>query len=286
TKLNSIDISGLKGISSGVAIDLSKVKHTDAQTLNMIVVDIQGSDAAEKITANTADAAVTAIKLSGDLGGGANIVTVTPTSAATGITSIDLSGLSATGGTLEGTITIAAELTKVTTVKGSAGKDTVDITAIKNTDNVTIDLGAGDDTFKGGVLVASKQVTVTGGEGNDTFNLTASVVSNATKADFTTITDFSTGDSITFAASGITTYGNVGTVAGVTLKDAIDAVLTATDEANTVYGFTYNNESYLLYNSTTGTNTGTVATDIVVKLSGNVDLDSISLNSDTGVTIA
>ncbi|OCR91198.1 hypothetical protein CFT12S02263_09310, partial [Campylobacter fetus subsp. testudinum] len=169
TQLNSIDISGLKGITSGVTIDLAKVKHTDAQTLNMIVVDIQGSDAAETITANTADAAVTAITLSGDLGGGANIVTVAPDAAAVAITTIDLSGLSATGGTLEGTITIAAALTAVTSIKGSAGKDTVDISAIVNAGDVTIDLGAGDDTFKGGVLVASKQVTVTGGEGNDTF---------------------------------------------------------------------------------------------------------------------
>ncbi|OCR84522.1 hypothetical protein, partial [Campylobacter fetus] len=81
------------------------VKHTDAQTLNMIVVDIQGSDAAETISANTTDADITAIKLSGDLGGGANTVTVAPDAAATGITSINLSGLSATGGTLESTIT-------------------------------------------------------------------------------------------------------------------------------------------------------------------------------------
>ncbi|OCR95394.1 hypothetical protein CFT12S02855_08895, partial [Campylobacter fetus subsp. testudinum] len=105
------------------------------------------------------------------------------------------------GGTLEGTITIGADHVAVTSIKGSAGKDTVDITAIKNTDNVTIDLGAGDDTFKGGVLVASKQVTVTGGEGNDTFNLTASKVITVGTPEYTTITDFSAGDKITFAAA-------------------------------------------------------------------------------------
>ncbi|OCR93230.1 hypothetical protein CFT12S02842_08800, partial [Campylobacter fetus subsp. testudinum] len=283
----SIDISGLKGITGDVGIELGKAVQS-----NKTDVSVQGSDANETITANTADSAITAIKLSGDLGGGANTVTVAPTSAATGITSIDLSGLSATGGTLTSTITIAAELTKVTTVKGSAGDDTV--TFAKNTDDVTIDLGAGDDTFIGAKLAEGKSVTVTGGEGNDTFNLTASVVSNATKADFTTITDFSTGDSITFAASGITTYGNVGTVAGVTLKDAIDAALAVTnvapsittaDKAESVYGFTYNNETYLFYNKA-NLSTSATTSDIVVKLSGNVDLDSISLNSDTGVTIA
>ncbi|AGZ81352.1 beta strand repeat-containing protein [Campylobacter fetus] len=283
-KLNSIDISGLKGITSGVAIDLSKVKHTD----NKLVVDIQGSDAAETITANTADAAVTAITLSGDLGGGANTVTVAPDGAATAIQTIDLSGLSATGGTLEGTITIAEELTKVTTIKGSAGDDTV--TFAKNTDDVTIDLGAGDDTFIGAKLADGKSVTVTGGEGNDTFNLIASVVSDATKADFTTITDFSTGDSIKFAGSDVATYENAGNLVSTgNLATDFATFASSHDVAKTVYGFTYNNESYLFYNAV-GSTADIAVGDIIVKLGGTpdqaVDLGSISLNSDTGVTIA
>ncbi|WP_052235346.1 beta strand repeat-containing protein [Campylobacter fetus] len=284
TQLNSIDISGLKGITSPVAINLANVKHTD----NKLVVDIQGSDAAETITANTADVAVTAITLSGDLGGGANTVTVVPTSAATGITSIDLSGLSATGGTLTSTITIDAALTAVTSIKGSVGKDTVDISAIVNAGDVTIDLGAGDDIFKGGVLVAGKQVTVTGGEGNDTFNLTASKVTTVGTPEYTTITDFSAGDKITFAAS-VTAYGNVGTVAGASLKLAIDAALAVTnvapsittaDQATTVYGFTWNNDNYLFYNLANGS-ANPAATDVVVKLTGTtVDLDSLTVSTN------
>ncbi|RUT48830.1 hypothetical protein BWK51_09290, partial [Campylobacter fetus] len=257
-----------------------------------LVVDIQGSDVAETITANSASATLTAITLSGDLGGGKNTVTVAPDAAAVALTTIDLSGLSATGGTLEGTITILAEHVKVTSIKGSAGKDTVDITKIVNANDVTIDLGAGDDTFKGGALVAGKQVTVTGGEGNDTFDLTKSVVSAAAKQDLTTITDFSNGDKITFAASDVAAYANVGTVAGANLAAAITAALavivgdiTTADQEKSVYGFTWNDDNYLFYNSTNGEVT-TVVTDILVKLSGNVDLDSISLNADTGVTIA
>ncbi|WP_141108585.1 hypothetical protein [Campylobacter fetus] len=68
--------------------------------------------------------------------------------------------------------------------------------------------------------------------------------------------------------------------------------ITSADKEKSVYGFTWSNngttETYLYYNSTNGETT-TVATDILVKLSGNVDLDSISLNADTvtgDITIA
>uniref|UniRef100_UPI0013D0C899 beta strand repeat-containing protein n=1 Tax=Campylobacter fetus TaxID=196 RepID=UPI0013D0C899 len=270
-KLNSIDISGLKGITGNVAINLANVKHTDAQTLNMIVVDIQGSDAAETITANTADAAVTAIKLSGDLGGGANTVTVAPTSGATGITSIDLSGLSATGGTLESTITHDAAQIALTTIIGSVGDDTITIGK------------------------ANAGLTVTGGAGNDTFIVTAAHTT-AGGTEHTTIADFSAGDSIKFAGSGVVAYANVGTVTDSTLAAAITAALALTagtiseaDQAKSVFGFKWEHdgttETYLFFNDTKA-GTTTIVTDTLVKLSGNVDLDSISLNSDTGVTIA
>ncbi|MPB76702.1 beta strand repeat-containing protein, partial [Campylobacter fetus] len=266
-KLNSIDISGLKGITGNVAINLANVKHTD----NKLVVDIQGSDAAEKITANTADAAVTAITLSGDLGGGANTVTVAPTSAATGIKTIDLSGLSATGGTLESTITHDAAQIALTTIIGSVGDDTITIGK------------------------ANAGLTVTGGAGNDTFIVTAAHTT-AGGTEHTTIADFSAGDSIKFAGSGVVAYANVGTVTDSTLAAAITAALALTagtiseaDQAKSVFGFKWEHdgttETYLFFNDTKA-GTTTIVTDTLVKLSGNVDLDSISLNSDTGVTIA
>ncbi|OCR89977.1 hypothetical protein CFT12S02225_09050, partial [Campylobacter fetus subsp. testudinum] len=259
-KLNSIDISGLKGITSPVAIDLAKVKHTD----NKLVVDIQGSDAAETITANTTDAAVTAITLSGDLGGGANTVTVAPTSGATGIKTIDLSGLSATGGTLESTITHLSQQIALTTIIGSVGDDTITIGK------------------------ANADLTVTGGAGNDTFIVTAAHTT-AGGTEHTTIADFSAGDKITFAAAVAGYQHSTADLSSAgTLKAAIDAVLTNNDTAQTVYGFTYGGANYLYYNSTNGETT-TVATDTLVKLSGNVDLDSISLNTGTAtgdITIA
>ncbi|OCR86544.1 hypothetical protein CFT13S00388_08695, partial [Campylobacter fetus subsp. testudinum] len=298
------DLSGgettltLAGASSLAVIDLSNLKNSTVAKIdldgalranNTIEVEITGSDAAETLSVTINSATITAIKLSGDLGGGANKYDITPDAAAEAITTIDLSGLSATGGTLSGDITLDAAHVAVTTVKGSAGDDTV--TFAKNTADVTIDLGAGDDTFIGAKLADGKSVTVTGGEGNDTFNLIASVVSSAGKADFTTITDFSTGDSIKFAANGVAGYQNAGSLTPTSdLKTDLATFASSHDTAKTVYGFTYNNESYLFYNAADSTNTGIAAGDIIVKLAGTagttVDLGSISLNSDTGVTIA
>uniref|UniRef100_UPI00138E356A beta strand repeat-containing protein n=1 Tax=Campylobacter fetus TaxID=196 RepID=UPI00138E356A len=296
------DLSGgettltLTGASSLAVIDLSDLKNSTVADIdldgalradNTIEVEINGSDAAETLSVTINNADITTIKLSGDLGGGANHVDVIPNKLSTEITTIDLGELEATGGTLTSTITIAQELTKVTTVKGSAGDDTV--TFAKNTADVTIDLGAGDDTFIGAKLADGKSVTVTGGEGNDTFNLIASVVSNASKADFTTITDFSTGDSIKFAANSVVGYVNAGNLASASGLEADLATFASShDTAKTVYGFTYNNESYLFYNAT-GSTTDIAAGDIIVKLAGTagtVDLGSISLDGATGVTIA
>ncbi|OCR98849.1 hypothetical protein CFT85387_08735, partial [Campylobacter fetus subsp. testudinum] len=122
-------------------INLANVKHTD----NKLVVDIQGSDAAETITANTAETTITTIKLSGDLGGGANTVTVAPDAAATAIQTIDLGELKATGGTLTSTITHNALQTSLTTIIGSVGDDT--ITIGKANAGLTVTGGAGNDTF-------------------------------------------------------------------------------------------------------------------------------------------
>ncbi|WP_233091003.1 hypothetical protein [Campylobacter fetus] len=261
TKLSSIDISGVQGITGDVAIELGKAVQG-----NKTDVSVQGSDANETIT-YTSEAALTDIKISGDLGAGANSIIITPDVAAAALKTIDLSELSATGGTLEGTITHNAAQVALTTIKGSAGNDTITIGK------------------------ANAGLTVTGGEGNDTFIVTAAKIVTEATPEHTTITDFSAGDKITFAAS-VTKYGNVGTVEGGDLAAAITAALlltdkapgiTTADQATTVYGFTWNNDNYLFYNAADGSASAAI-TDVVVKLAGTagttVDLDSLTVSTN------
>ncbi|HEF3703786.1 TPA: cell surface protein, partial [Campylobacter fetus] len=261
TKLSSLDISGLKGLGAATAIDLKNVVVD-----NKLIVDIKGNDAAETITVATPTATLTEIKLSGDLGGGENSISITPTAAAVALTTIDLSGLTFTGGSLSTTITLLAEHIKIATINGSLGADT--ITVKDENKAVTIDLG--DDTAR------------------DIVDLSAVKTANATSdakiaEDLISIANFNTGDSIKFKAN-IASYTNKGAIDGVTLKDAIASA--NGDVANSVYGFTWKGDTYLVFNTTNGSGSLTADDDQLVKLIGtSIDLDSLNA-SNTDIIFA
>ncbi|ELZ4275915.1 cell surface protein, partial [Campylobacter fetus] len=260
-KLSSLDISGLKGLGAATAIDLKNVVVD-----NKLIVDIKGNDAAETITVATPTATLTEIKLSGDLDGGENSISITPTAAAVALTTIDLSGLTFTGGSLSTTITLLAEHIKIATINGSLGADT--ITVKDENKAVTIDLG--DDTAK------------------DIVDLSAVKTANATSdakiaEDLISIANFNTGDSIKFKAN-IASYTNKGAIDGVTLKDAIASA--NGDVANSVYGFTWKGDTYLMFNTTNGSGSLTADDDQLVKLIGtSIDLDSLNA-SNTDIIFA
>ncbi|RUT48831.1 hypothetical protein BWK67_09250, partial [Campylobacter fetus] len=190
------------------------------------------------------------------LGGGENTVTVAPDAAAVALTTIDLSGLSATGGTLEGTITHNAAQVALTTIKGSAGNDTITIGK------------------------ANAGLTITGGEGNDTFVVTAAKVTADGQTDLTTITDFRNGDKISFGAA--VTYANKGSLDKATYATLALAVAhaNADDTAGQIVGFTYDGDNYLFYNAAKDADT-IKSNDILVKLTGTtVDLDSLTVSTN------
>ncbi|EOG7166280.1 hypothetical protein ACLH7G_001866 [Campylobacter fetus] len=96
--------------------------------------------------------------------------------------------------------------------------------------------------------------------------------------EFVEITDFSAGDKITFGDA--IAYSSQGAKTGDSLKAVAEAILGTSDVANTVYGFTYNNDTYLLYNAADSTATLTTS-DLIVKLSGTtVDLDSLTTSTN------
>ncbi|WKW17791.1 cell surface protein [Campylobacter fetus subsp. fetus] len=260
-KLSSLDISGLKGLGAATAIDLKNVVVD-----NKLIVDIKGNDAAETITVATPTATLTEIKLSGDLDGGENSISITPTAVAVALTTIDLSGLTFTGGSLSTTITLLAEHIKIATINGSLGADT--ITVKDENKAVTIDLG--DDTAKDIVDLSAVKTT--------------DVTSDAKIAeDLISIANFNTGDSIKFKAN-IASYTNKGAVDGATLKDAIASA--NGDVANSVYGFTWQGDTYLVFNTTNGSGNLAANDDQLVKLIGtSIDLDSLNA-SNTDIIFA
>ncbi|WP_163258671.1 beta strand repeat-containing protein, partial [Campylobacter fetus] len=252
TQLNSIDISGLKGVTGDVGIELGKAVQS-----NKTDVSVQGSDANEVIT-YTAPANLTEVKISGDLGAGANSITITPTGAGATLTSIDLSGLSATGGTLTSTITLNAANTAANiSIKGSLGGDK--ITVVEENKAVAIDLG--------------KDTAV------DTVNVSAvKIADKSTDAkiaeDLVSITNALSGDKITL--TGVTAIANRGEITGDTLVAALaklGADGAGTLVATTAEVFTYKGDTYVI--DPAGVNLTTNDTDLMIKLVGIVTFSDV-----------
>ena len=159
------------------------------------------------------------------------------------------------------------------TVKGGTAADTITLSQ-----KATVDAGAGTDT----IVTSANGGSLTGGAGNDKFDVAASVATGATEATaiLTTITDLTAGDSIKLLA------GNVGTTIGA--KTALDASVTnlglalavtgLTDTVNEVSWFQYGSNTYLVANDGVA---GIGAGDLVVKITGLVDLSTSTLDTTT-----
>ncbi|QMS58070.1 cell surface protein [Campylobacter fetus] len=258
TKLSSLDISGVKGITGNVAIELGKAVQG-----NKTDVSVQGSDAAEQITYTSA-ASLTDIKISGDLGAGANTITVTPDTAAADLKTIDLSGLSATGGTLASTITLVAANTAITSVKGSLGADT--ITVVSANKAIAIDLGK--DTAIDKVDVSSTKIS---DKSND-----ASI-----KADLVSITNALSGDQIVLkGATSIKDRGDLSGEANLLaalgkLGESKDGTLADT----TAEVFTYKGNTYVV---DAAGDAAFANNDILIELTGIVTFnDTVDANTIT-----
>jgi len=172
-------------------------------------------------------------------------------SATAGVSSID--GSAATG---KLKITVDADVKAVTTglvVKGGSAADTI-ITGAAST---TLTGNAGTDAFDVSAAKAVATTATTNGQ---------SIVGNV----FTTITDFVKGETINFAAAGAT-----GAAVKITLDSSVqnlDQALDKVGATTAAYWFNYGADTYVVYN--TDGATGLDANDVVVKLTGTLDLSN------------
>jgi S-layer protein len=156
------------------------------------------------------------------------------------------------------------------TIKGGTAKDTITLAQ-----KATVEGGAGDDT----ITASANGGTFTGGAGKDTFDISAAVTGGTTEATsvISNITDFEAGDVITFAA--VNSFNATKITLDNTVQDLDDALALATTTANTagdISWFEYGANTYLVQDNdgaTGGLSTG----DIVVKLTGQVDLSEATL---------
>lgn len=189
----------------------------------------------------------------------------------TGVSLID--GSAATG-KLSINTTDVTSATAGLTVKGGSANDTITLAQ-----KATVDAGAGNDT----VTLAAAGGTVTTGVGNDTVDVKAAVAGSTTAPVISTITDFTVAaDKLTLKDQGTETFTSTkvdvstatalfgGTVNALDLASAADGSTNAA-----VTWFQYAGDTYVVQDLSA---VGTFAiTDIVVKLSGLVDLSTLTV---------
>ncbi len=256
----NINVSNAAGINAG-SVTVNKV-----ETINLTSTDTTATHAAgtnTNILALSADS-VTSIKVTGN----ANLTLDGHTN--TTVTSVDASGL--TGG-----LTYTAAGTVAETIKGGAGANHLTAAVGGTTADVLIG-GAGND-----VLTANAGLdTLTGGGGNNTFVIqTASTNVNT----YATITDAHAGDTVQFLTTGTVSFvqSKVALASTAVFQDYANAAVAsaATGQGNIAW-FQFGGDTYVIQNQTGAETAFHNGTDLIVKLTGAVDLSHASLSTDHG----
>jgi S-layer protein len=185
--------------------------------------------------------------------------------------------------------TVAFTGTNGTVVSGVGGVSLIDGSAATgqlNINEANITAATAGITIKGGsaadtITTSTFASTLTGNGGADNFVVGAAVVANAdvTNAAFvsTSITDFAKGDTISFkSASGTTDFATtkIDVSSATNLQGALDTAAGKNVSANDAHfvWFQYGGFTYVVEDLSSAT--ALAATDVVVKLTGTLDLST------------
>jgi len=266
-----VTIAGIEAVSlvsGGTNSTNNTIKLNDADARTLTITGAQKATVSFDTAFGTAGAVTTAVGVSSiDASAMTGILSLNTTNVATAY-----AGISVKGGSSDDSITLAAQ---------SAGNGVY-----------TVDAGAGSDT----ITTALASSTLTGGAGKDTFVVTGSTAGTTgytSSTNVTTITDLTAGDKVTLkaaASSPVVAFNTtkVDVSGAITLAAALDLASATSFGSNTnvVSWFQYGPNTYVVGDNTSGTSTFATG-DIVVKLSGLIDLSSSTIASTTAVlTIA
>lgn len=279
---NMADGGTLELTAAGILADVNLTSTTGANTLNVVTkaggdvafgtVDAAGIETINLTVTDTVTAAINTATLTLK---DAALTTATVTGNAHLTLTLDANVVALTslnGSAMTGKLTAATNGTVAQTITGGSGADTLTATG---TSDVLIG-GGGSDTL----IVTGNLATLTGGAGTDTFDI-GDPTTNANN--YATITDLTAGDKIKFAASAANFAA-----AKITLEATAvfqDYANTAISQTNTgdVSWFQYNGDTYVVQNVSNDGSAFTNNTDVIVKVSGAVDLSgaSFSASADT-----
>jgi len=245
-------------------IDFGTVAVAGVETVNITATDSTPVDAGvatiSKATLVVSNSSAKSVVVTGE----ANL---TLTAAGASLTSV--SAAAATG-----KFTFSSAVNSAVVTGGSAA-DT--LTASGN--NATLIGGDGSDT-----LIATGDLAVlTGSAGNDTFNI-SDPTSNVNT--YATITNLANGDKIQFSTGAtkfISTAFTLGSGTAV-FQDYANAAIAGLALGEVGY-FQFGGDTYIVEDRSGSTTTFTNGTDVIVKLTGLVDLSTSSFSSSADILV-
>lgn len=246
---------------STAGINFGDVNAAGVETINLTVSDTSTTAGIQTATLDLSDAALKTVVVTGN----SNLILTTDSVV---LTMID-------GSAMTGTLTAGTNGTVAQTIKGGSGADS--LTANGNGD--TLIGGAGSDT-----LIATGNLnTLTGGAGADTFDI-SDATTNVNS--FATITDLAAGDKIKFSVDAADFMASKVVLADTAVfQDYANAAIALSGDGD-VSWFQFNGNTYIVENVATlaeaGADNGVTfanGEDIIVKITGTVDLSTASFSS-------
>jgi|GEM_PF-469681 len=228
----------------------------DVETLNITATDTvqSGTNTIETFTLAANGDSVEMVTLEG----AANLTLTTNSVVLTNVNATDM-----TGNLMLSTNGIVAQ-----TVTGGTGDDTL---TAAGTSDVLLG-GEGDDT-----LVAGDLAQLTGGAGADTFDMT-NVTTNVNS--YATVVDAIAGDII--ETSGVAFNAGITIANTVVFQDYANAAINVNDADNTLSWFQFSGNTYVVQDVDNSDTDFTNGADIVIQLTGLVDLSAASFNATLG----
>jgi S-layer protein len=181
----------------------------------------------------------------------------------TATTTVDASGMT-------GALTLVADGAAAgTTVTGGAGADILTASGARD----TLIGGAGADTLTGTTFT-----TLTGGDGNDIF-----VMNQTASTNYNTITDFAAGDVLRSTATDLNNTA-IALNSTASFNDYLSAAI-ADAGAGEAAWFQFGGNTYLIVDAGGDDSTYDATEDMMVQLTGLVDLSTASLASNGDISI-
>ena len=247
TKVDAADVSF--GTVAVAGVETVNITATDTTPVNTVT----GAATISKATLTVSDADVKSVVVTGNSD-------LDLTAAGASLTTVNASALT-------GKLAFSSAVNSAVITGGSAAD-----TLTGSGNSQTLNGGAGADTL----IVTGDLATLSGGAGNDVFN-----IGNATTNvnSYATTTDLAAGDLIKFSA-GAADFVSAKVTLGDTavFQDLANAAIANSDTGDVAW-FQFSGNTYVIENVSNNASAFVNNTDIIVKITGLVDLSTASFSS-------